>query len=111
MATTAEVLAQALGYYQVGHHAVAEQLCRYVLEFDSQNPHALHLLGMVRFRQGCPEDAIACYRRVLELQPELAQVHNNLGNVLKSQRQSEEALACYAEALRLEPDFPEAHNN
>ena len=56
-------------------------------------------------------EAVACYRRALELKPDYAEAHNNLGNALKDQGKLDEAVACYRRALELKPDFAEAHNN
>ena len=61
--------------------------------------------------QGKLDEAVACYRRALELKPDYAEAHNNLGNALKDQGKLDEAVACYRRALELKPDFAEAHNN
>jgi tetratricopeptide (TPR) repeat protein len=61
--------------------------------------------------QGKLEEAIACYRRALELKPDFAEVHSNLGNALNEQRKPDEAAACYRRALELKPDFADAHGN
>ena len=61
--------------------------------------------------QGKLDEAVACYRRALELKPDFAEAHNNLGDVLKDQGKLDEAVACYRRALELKPDYAEAHNN
>ena len=61
--------------------------------------------------QGKPDEAVACFRRALELKPDYAEAHYNLGNALKDQGKLDEAVACYRRALELKPDFAEAHNN
>ena len=61
--------------------------------------------------QGKLDEAIACYRRALELKPDYAVAHNNLGNALKDQGKLDEAAACYRRALELKPDYAAAHNN
>ena len=57
------------------------------------------------------DEAVACYRRALELKPDYAEAHNNLGNALNDQGKLDEAVACYRRALELKPDYAEAHNN
>jgi tetratricopeptide (TPR) repeat protein/2-polyprenyl-3-methyl-5-hydroxy-6-metoxy-1,4-benzoquinol methylase len=57
------------------------------------------------------DEAIACYREVLALKPDLTAAHNNLGNALCEQGKLEEAEASYRRALALQPDHIEAHNN
>lgn len=50
-------------------------------------------------RQGRRLEAIAAYRRLLELNPELAECWYNLGYLLKAEGRFEEALDAYAKAL------------
>ena len=61
--------------------------------------------------QGKLDEAVACYRRALELKPDYAEAHNNLGIALKDQGKLDEAVACYRRALELKPDYAEAHGN
>ncbi len=56
--------------------------------------------------QGKLDEAVACYRRALELNPDYAEAHNNLGIALKDQGKLDEAVACYRRALELKPDLP-----
>jgi tetratricopeptide (TPR) repeat protein len=62
-------------------------------------------------QQGKLEEAVACFRRALELDRNLAQAHNNLGNALKQQGKLDDAIACFRQAVRLAPTFAEAHCN
>jgi predicted O-linked N-acetylglucosamine transferase (SPINDLY family) len=57
------------------------------------------------------DEAVACYRRALELKPDYAEAHSNLGVALNDQRKLEAAVACYRRALELKPDYAEAHGN
>src|SRR5262249_14186325 len=68
-------------------------------------------LGTGYRRVGRAEDAVRCYRRALELQPEHADALNNLGNALRESKQLAEAEKCYREALRLRPQFALAVRN
>ena len=61
--------------------------------------------------QGNLDEAAACYRQALQLNPSFAEAHNNLGNVYENQGNSADAIACYRQALELQPDFAEAHVN
>ena len=60
--------------------------------------------------QGRPDEAIACYRRALELNPRFAGVHATLGNALRDQGKLSDALAAYRRALELAPNYAAAHN-
>ena len=61
-------------------------------------------LAIALTEQGKLDDAAACYRRVLDLNPQDAGAHNNLGIVLQMQSRFEEAAACYRQVLALNPD-------
>ena len=57
-------------------------------------------------------EAMAAYRRALELKPDYAEAHNNLGNALRSGwAGSTKPSAAYRRALELKPDYADAHNN
>ena len=57
------------------------------------------------------EDAPACYRRALQLDPNASEVHSNLGNAFKEQGKLDEAVACQRRAIELKPDSARAYNN
>jgi tetratricopeptide (TPR) repeat protein len=71
------------------------------------------------FERGCAVDseprkfgeAIAAYRRALELDPDFADAHCNLGTVLYNQGRRAESRACFERALVLAPEHLEAHFN
>ena len=58
--------------------------------------------------QGKPDQAVACYREAIELQPDLTEAHNNLGNVYHGLGQFEEAVACYGPRYNSSPIMPSA---
>jgi protein O-GlcNAc transferase len=57
------------------------------------------------------EEAIALYRRALEIRPDDADVHNNLGLALQDHGDPGDAIECYRKALALRPDHGQAHSN
>ena len=71
------------------------------------------------FERGCAADAdprtfgeaIAAYRKAIELDPDFADAHCNLGTVLYNQGRRPDARACFERALELAPDHLEAHFN
>ncbi len=72
---------------------------------------ALHARANALARQGDSEQALALFRRAIELQPEYPELHNDLGVALAQQGQVEEAVQQFQEALRQKPEYPEALNN
>ena len=62
-------------------------------------------------RRGRVDEAIAHYRKALEINPDFAEAHNNLGLALADRGRFDEAIAYYQKALEIKPDYAEAHNN
>ncbi len=57
------------------------------------------------------DDAVAAYRRAVELEPAYADAHNNLGNALRERGDAASALTSCARAIELKPGHAEAYNN
>lgn len=58
-----------------------------------------------------PAGAVACFDRVLEIDPRNADAHNSRGEALSAQRRHDDALTSYEAAIRLNPLDARAHNN
>ena len=56
-------------------------------------------------------EAVACYQKLLRLQPAQAEVHYQIGVSFHNQNSLAEAAAAYRRAVELRPDHAEAHNN
>ncbi len=85
-----------------------------MLLFQSGNVH--QELGSCLAEQKKPveaqrhmDEAIACYRQAIELDPNHAGTYINLGNVLFDAGKLDEAIACYRQAIELEPKYAAAH--
>ncbi len=57
------------------------------------------------------DDAVAAWRKALDLAADDARTHNGLGVALMETGQPAEAIVHYRKALALNPSYPEAHNN
>ncbi len=64
-----------------------------------------------RHKRGDFSDALADYRRAIDLRAGWAEAQINLGNTLQAMRQFEAAAAAYRQALALQPDNVDALNN
>ena len=68
-------------------------------------------LGIALAARGQFDEAIAHYRKALEIKPDYAEAHDNLGLALAGRGQVDEAIAHYRKALEIEPDYADAHYN
>jgi predicted TPR repeat methyltransferase len=89
----------------------AEKLCRSALSKSPGLPQALHVLGVVRFKQGDKLEAVAYLQEAIERDPEYAPAYNDLGNTLHELGRIEESIACFRRLNELQPDQPSALNN
>jgi len=71
----------------------------------------LNLLGMSQQAQGKLRDAAASFRKMLSLDPNVAEIHFNLGAINTELGDLKAALACYRKALQLKPQLTVAHFN
>jgi len=101
----------ALELQRQGRLAAAEAAYRAVLEREPGHVRALFNLGLIRVRQGAPDEAIGLFGAALARQPDFAEAHNALGIALRLLGRYEEALAHYAKALAIRPDYAEVENN
>lgn len=106
-----EALALALRLHQSGHLAEAEAGYQAILQAAPGLPDALHFLGVLRYQQMRPEEAITLIRQALAGAPDYADAHNNLGNIFKELRRLDEARAAYQRVIELAPHHAGAHNN
>jgi tetratricopeptide (TPR) repeat protein/2-polyprenyl-3-methyl-5-hydroxy-6-metoxy-1,4-benzoquinol methylase len=82
-----------------------------VTQTTSLDVRSIFAQAVGHHQAGRLDEAIARYRQVLALKPDLTSAHNNLGNALCEQGKFEEAEASHRRALALQPDQAEAHNN
>ncbi|MEP6489566.1 tetratricopeptide repeat protein [Microcoleus vaginatus GB2-A3] len=73
----------------------------YSLEPEKVSPEQHFKLGNLLFKQGQITYAIACYRRAIELNPNLTAAYQNLAIALKKQGKLHEAAVCLEKAAAL----------
>ena len=95
-----------------GRATEAEAAYRHALAAKPEDVYVLNNLGNVLFKAvGRLDEAERCYRRVLDLMPNLAETHCHLGLVLMAMGRRDDAEAGFRDALRIKPDMPEARIN
>jgi tetratricopeptide (TPR) repeat protein len=68
-------------------------------------------LGNALHVQGDLDGAIRCFKKALDLDPNLPIAEHNLGNVLKDKGDTDGAVRCYKRTLEIDPGFAPAHNS
>jgi len=106
-----EALELARELFSSGRLADAAELCSKILSAELGHPGALHLRGLIAYRQGDRQAAIEWVRRAVRAAPDAAPVRNDLGNLLIEEGRTTEAVAEYQRAIQIAPDFAQAHNN
>ncbi len=77
----------------------------------SNSAQARYYLGLALFEKGYVTEAIAHYKKALEIQSDNADIHNVLGVALARQNRLDEAMTHFSKALDIDPDFKEAQYN
>ena len=94
---------------QIAHWQNSETLFRHSLAVTKSN-HVMHYnLGLLLFRKGQTNEAIAHFRRAVEIRPSYLDAHINLGIALLQTGKADEGTAHLQEAVRLAPTDAEAH--
>ncbi len=89
----------------------SETLWTRTLARTSRNWLAHYNLGVALAGRGQVDEAIAHYRKALEIEPNSAATHSNLGMALAGRGQVDEAITHYRKALEIQPNRAEAHHN
>jgi tetratricopeptide (TPR) repeat protein len=109
--STQDALDLAIQHHQAGRLRDAEDIYRQLIAGDPNNPHALHLLGVLFSQSGRNDQAIEFLRRAIAQNPTAAQYQCNLGAAFISSGRYEEAIDTYQRVLVLQPDVPDAQAN
>jgi protein O-mannosyl-transferase len=107
------VLAGLMGcaWQQTRYWHDSETLWTHALACTSRNLVAEANLGLALADRGQIDEAIAHYRKALEIQPVYVDAHNNLGAALAGRGQIDEAIVHFQKAIEINPDYVDAHNN
>ncbi|MBF0160139.1 MAG: tetratricopeptide repeat protein, partial [Magnetococcales bacterium] len=104
-------LQHALAAYQKGSHDTAWNHCQQALQWDETLSDGWTVAGLLHEAAQRIPEAMAAYRRAIDLKPSCADPYHNLASLLHQQNQVQEALACYQQAIQQQPDCVAAHYN
>jgi Tfp pilus assembly protein PilF len=107
----AQLLARAGEHEQAGRLDAAESALAEILAADPDHPGALHMAGVVAFKQGRIAEAARLMERSLASDNRVALYHRNLCEVYRILGRYDEALAAGSRAVRLNPGDPHAYHN
>jgi len=100
-----------LTWRQCRMYADAETLWRTTIDRNPSSWMAHNNLGNVLFQKKRLEEAIAQFKKAIEIKSDDPEPYNNLGHALLHKEQMDEAIAFLQKALAIMPDCAEAHDN
>jgi len=106
-----EKLTEAIALHQDGQVRQAEQIYQQILQINSQDAEALHLLGVVALQAKKYEVAVKLITQATKIDSKQSSFFNNLGIALIKQGKLEEAVQACQQAIKLQPDDAETHYN
>jgi tetratricopeptide (TPR) repeat protein len=109
--TTGDAINLALQNLSSGQTQATEEICEKILEADSNQPNALHLLGVVAFELGNFQRAADRISAAVAINPDDVDGHFNLGRAYTELGQHDAAAASYQKTVSLNPNNADAHYN
>jgi predicted O-linked N-acetylglucosamine transferase (SPINDLY family) len=103
-----QMLNEALQHHQAGRLDAATARYHDVLRAVSDQPDALHLLGVLALQQGRPADAVPLIERAVAARSDSAVYHGNLGVAYQSLGRADEARSALERAVALDPRHVDA---
>ena len=105
------MLGQAIEAFQSGNIQSAETILKRLLQVDSKNIPALHILGLIRASQDNHLEAVKFLKKAATLEPSDPSLQYNLAKALSSAGNEKGALIHHQKAVRFMPQNPEAWLN
>ncbi len=102
--TEQEIFVQAARQHEAGNLKQARTGYEKVLELNSRNVHAWHLLGHLLLESGQNQEALECLVKACELEPENAELQISLGRALAQSGRFSEACKIFSAAAPILQD-------
>lgn len=96
-------------HYHAGTREDAMMISRRVLEIDSNNPDALHLLGVLAYEANDQDRAVALITAATRVHKKYAPMHGNLALAKLAAGDLNGAAASARKAFALSPSYADAH--
>jgi len=98
-------LQKAARHFEADRLFEAEEACRNVIELDPDIMVDVHLLALIRRKQGNLDEAEALFLVCIENLPGRADIRANYGNLLRAESRTEQAIEQYRHALAANDSF------
>jgi protein O-GlcNAc transferase len=105
------MLQQAIEAFQGGNLGSAELILKRVLQVDSKNLPALHILGLIKASQASYKEAVDFLSKAARIHPKDASIQYNLAKALSDCGLDKESIPHHKKAVELSPMNPEAWLN
>lgn len=105
------MLGQAIEAFQSGNMQSAETILKRLIQVDSKNIPALHILGLIRASQDNHIEAVKFLKKAATLEPSDPSLQYNLAKALSNTGNEKEALIHHQRAVKFMPQNPEAWLN
>jgi len=102
------ILQQAIQAFQSGNFESADLGLRRLLQIDSKNLPALHILGLIKASQSNYREAVDYLAMAARINPNDASLQYNLAKALSDSGNDKDALTHHKKAVALDPNNPEA---
>jgi len=107
----ADVVAQISALEQAGKLDEADDLANRVLKAAPDHPHVLHLSGIILYRKGRIDEAIARMERSMALAPNVSLYPRNMCEIYRGAGRLDDAAAAGRRAIELAPEDSRAYFN
>ncbi len=109
--STITAIDEARQQYHKGNHEAAERMCRDIVAAAPENHGAHHILGLIAFKNGDANSAIASLQEAITLDETNPLYHNHLGATYGALKQFDQARQSLETAISLDADLAEAQFN
>jgi protein O-GlcNAc transferase len=97
--------------YQAGNFQEAENICKKIVQVQSDNINAINLLGLIYYQLKNYDSAIHYTKKLISLNPTNFQAYYIIGHSLQEKGEMDEAIAHYQKSLQLNPNLVDAYYN
>jgi tetratricopeptide (TPR) repeat protein len=97
--------------FNQGEYQESENICRSILEVNSNNPDANHILGVIALRFNKYPEAISSLKKAIKSNKQNAEYHDSIGNAYKLNNDTVSAIKSFRKALSINNKIAKTHYN